>query len=435
MPTFLQQIDSKRQQNHVVTLGTLAHPYIAKALDAELDDLRSTQSGSRNDTLNRVAGTLGRLPIDRETLRGKLIEACTFNGLVAGDSLAAVEATINSGFKYADRRGPREIPGGMSSRPSLGSRLLTRSALRALPEPSPLIADTLDRGTVAHLYGKWGSGKSFIALDWAACVATGKPWQGRAVEQCRVLYVAAEGAGGYDARAAAWETGWQKKIDDDAMTWLPDPVNLTKPTEVEELCTLVNEDGYGFVVIDTLARCAVGADENSAKDMGIVIDAMTKVRNATPDGRGVVLDVHHAGKDGKTSRGSSALEAGVDSVYFIETDGAGIVLTRQKRKDGPLVDQHRLQLDSVGESCVVGVSRGLGTTDGVNPLGSIMSQLFVSSGVSGAELRRVALEDYKMSRTTYYRKRSELLKSGKMRNTGTTTRPHYEWCAPEHADQ
>jgi hypothetical protein len=349
-------------------------------------------------------------------LRNDLIDACHVNGLIADDGLTSVEATINSAFTYADQ-----------SPSTLRTRLLTRSGLRSLPEPSPLISDTLDRGTLAHLYGKWGSGKSFLALDWAACVATGKPWQGRAVQQCRVLYVAAEGAGGYDARVAAWESGWGQTIDDDLMTWLPHPINLTRPTEVEDVCSLIRDDGYGLVVLDTLARCAVGADENSAKDMGIVIDAMTRLRDATPQGRGVVLDVHHAGKDGKTSRGSSALEAGVDTVYFTEIDGAGIVLTREKRKDGPLPDQHRLQLDQVGESCVVGVSRGRETPEGANPLSLIMSQLFVSTGVSAAELKRIAIEEYKMARSTYHRRLSELVQSGKMRNTGTKSRPHYEW--------
>jgi hypothetical protein len=59
----------------------------------------------------------------------------------------------------------------------LATKLLTRSALRELAPPEPLIADTLDRGTVAYLYGKHGSYKSFIGLDWALSVATGRPWQ------------------------------------------------------------------------------------------------------------------------------------------------------------------------------------------------------------------------------------------------------------------
>ncbi|RDH75924.1 hypothetical protein DVS77_24700 [Mycolicibacterium moriokaense] len=36
------------------------------------------------------------------------------------------------------------------------------------------MGNVLDQGTVALLYGKWGTAMTFIALDWAASVATGR---------------------------------------------------------------------------------------------------------------------------------------------------------------------------------------------------------------------------------------------------------------------
>src|SRR6185312_10727918 len=68
---------------------------------------------------------------------------------------------------------------GQPKSPIYADIVLTRSALHNLPDPEPLIDNVLDQGTVALLYGKWGTLKSFIAYDWAACVATGRPWQGR----------------------------------------------------------------------------------------------------------------------------------------------------------------------------------------------------------------------------------------------------------------
>jgi hypothetical protein len=70
--------------------------------------------------------------------------------------------------------------------PVLAERLLTRSDLRLLPDPMPLIDNVLDQGTTALLYGSWGTTKTFIALDWAASVATGRNWQGRATAQRRL---------------------------------------------------------------------------------------------------------------------------------------------------------------------------------------------------------------------------------------------------------
>lgn len=89
-------------------------------------------------------------------------------------------------------------------REAIASRVVDREALSRLPKPTPMIGETLDRGNVAMLAGMWGSAKSFVALDWAACIATGKPWQGRRVDRGRVLYVIAEGAQGLSVRLDAW---------------------------------------------------------------------------------------------------------------------------------------------------------------------------------------------------------------------------------------
>ena len=111
--------------------------------------------------------------------------------------------------------------------PVLADQVLARSALHNLPDPEPLIGNVLDRGTFALLYGGWGVGKSFIAQDWGASVATNRPWQGRPVSQSNVLYIAAEGAFGLKGRMQAWETGWHTKIEDGALDVLPKAVNLT----------------------------------------------------------------------------------------------------------------------------------------------------------------------------------------------------------------
>jgi AAA domain len=83
---------------------------------------------------------------------------------------------------------PADHDGRTTGRGPLAERLLTRSQLDSLPEPEPLIENTLDRRTVALLGGYWGTLKSFIALDWALSVATGHPWQGRPTVTGPVIY-------------------------------------------------------------------------------------------------------------------------------------------------------------------------------------------------------------------------------------------------------
>jgi hypothetical protein len=309
------------------------------------------------------------------------------------------------------------------TRPRLAELLLNRSALNALPDPEPLIDGVLDRGTQALLYGKWGSGKSFLALDWAASVATGRTWQGLKTTQVRTLYVAGEGAFGLKGRVHAWEQGWQTTIVDDQLDILPRPVNLTHGVEVGEIRALIDWNGYGFVIFDTLARCMVGADENSAKDCGMVVDNLSRLREQTPGGRGVVLGVHHAGKDGKTFRGSSVFEAGADTVYSVNVDGAVITLDREKRKDGPQLDRHDLTIDPIPgtESAVISVHRGVDKPERAVTLLSTFVQHFESTGASKTDLRAVA----DMTQGTFYRALSDLVSSGEIKNVGTDKRPFY----------
>lgn len=392
--------------------------------------------------------------LDEQFAIDTLMQAAHACGLVDEDGEAPCLASIRSGIRNGKRK-PKAVPPPESntsvelvatgSAASMGTtelkaaepsteespsrfttRLLTRSALESLPDPEPLIDGVLDQGTTALLYGKWGSGKSFVALDWAASVATERRWQGRSTRRRKVLYVAAEGAFGLKGRIKAWETGWKVAVTDGQLDILPIPVNLAKWTDVHDLAGLIRENGYGFVILDTLARCMVGADENSAKDTGIVVDHLNTLREATPDGRGVVLGVHHTGKDGKTLRGSSAFEGGADTVYQTCLDGGAIDLTREKRKDGPCEDRHRLHISPVDgtNSAIVSVHRGVDNSERADKILSIMSNHFWTTGASRTDLWKVA-EEAGISYGTFSRGLNDLLESGELVNEGTKARKFF----------
>jgi AAA domain/Bifunctional DNA primase/polymerase, N-terminal len=349
---------------------------------------------------------------------------------VTWDEAKAKLAGIFHRYPRGTGGAPAESSEPNDSRP-YKDKLITRSDLLTLPEPEPLIDNVLDLGTTALLYGKWGTAKTFIALDWAASVATGRTWFDRETVQRKVLYVVGEGAFGFKGRVDAWETGWGKTISDEWLAILPEPVNLTRDIDVANLYALIASDGYDFVIFDTLARCMVGADENSAKDSGRVVDAMTRLLGATPGRRGVILGVHHPGKDAKTLRGSSAFEGAADTVYFTNREENWISLTRQKRKDGPEHDHHLLELDPIPgtNSCVLksshGLSQGDETGDRAATLRLIMSQHFSLTGATSTQLQKVAVDEGPMTRPTYYRAVNDLLESGWLTNTGTDKRPFY----------
>jgi hypothetical protein len=301
---------------------------------------------------------------------------------------------------------------------ALVDRLLSRGELAQLPEPEPLIDGTIDRRTVALVAGHFGSLKSFVLQDWAASIATGRPWMGRPVEQGSVLYVAAEGAHGLHPRFTAWEYGWHRNVPDDQLHVLPEPVNLLDAQAVAELCQLAA--GRQLVVIDTLARCMVGADENSAKDMGVAVDALYRLRDATNGG--TIAVAHHTGKDRATIRGSSALEAGVDTVYTTEGDARLMRMTRTKRKDGPCPDLLQVKLNPVLDSAVVVSTLGVDIRPTAHELMSTFMSTFAATGASKAELRSVA----DMPPASFSRALSDLVRSGALINTGTDQRPFYK---------
>jgi RecA-family ATPase len=83
--------------------------------------------------------------------------------------------------------------------------ILARSDVRTLQPTQYLISRIiLERGFVS-LVAPPSSKKSFIAIDMAACVATGHAFFDRAVRKGNVLYCMAEGQAGMQKRPRTWE--------------------------------------------------------------------------------------------------------------------------------------------------------------------------------------------------------------------------------------
>ena len=90
-------------------------------------------------------------------------------------------------------------------------------------EQSFVIKGLIPECSFASIYGPSGSFKSFLALDWACHIATGKDWDGHKVKQGAVLYVAGEGGFGVIQRVRAWEL--QHKVNNlDNLARLPVPI-------------------------------------------------------------------------------------------------------------------------------------------------------------------------------------------------------------------
>lgn len=218
--------------------------------------------------------------------------------------------------------------------------VLSEAALLALPEPEPLVSQTFNRGALVMLAGAPKSGKSFVALDLACCIATGTPWHGRDVASGRVLYIAGEGVEGMRSRLPAWRHhhGIAEPIPDDRLAIVAGAPALDNPAHMAHLGALSAD--YDLVVVDTLARSSGALDENRTADANQMVTALDGLRSRMA--RGSILVVHHTGKaSGASPRGSSAFTGAVDVLYLATTprpDSDITALSRTLNKDGPTED-------------------------------------------------------------------------------------------------
>src|SRR5680860_161577 len=84
-------------------------------------------------------------------------------------------------------------------------RLIPWSEIRLPAKRDALIEGLLDVGSFSIVFGASGSRKTFLAIEIACHVALGWEWRGRVVKQGAVVYIAAEGGGGFGERLTAFK--------------------------------------------------------------------------------------------------------------------------------------------------------------------------------------------------------------------------------------
>ena len=180
----------------------------------------------------------------------------------------------------------------------------TLDELASLPAPEWLVSQLLGDGTLAVLYGAAGVGKTFVALDIALSIATGRPlYDGAAVAQWPVVYVAGEGVHGIVRRARAWEFHHGRQAGNFFV--VREAVPFLDSKEVDAFIEGIESKMPALVIVDTLARCFGDGDENSTPDMNRFIGSMDRIRENLAC---TVLVVHHSGHEQDRERGSSGPE-------------------------------------------------------------------------------------------------------------------------------
>ena len=197
------------------------------------------------------------------------------------------------------------------------------------------------RGELVVLYGAPKAGKTFVAIDLLLSVALGDPWCGERYPNDQsgfVVIAIGEGQNGLDSRLAVatkvrdMEPG---AIDSSlrVIPAVPQLYDQSSMLSADRLIEAVKRTGLlpDVLVIDTYARAIIGADENAARDAGVILAALQRIQQQLTC---AVVAVHHAGKGGDL-RGSTALMAGADVVIKCSKDGTQRKMEVEFAKDIP----------------------------------------------------------------------------------------------------
>ena len=194
------------------------------------------------------------------------------------------------------------------------------------------------------IIGPPGGFKSFVALDWACHVATGRDWRGQKTTPGDVLYLVAEGSKGIPNRVRAWEATYEDRAD--RLYILPEPVQVANATAWDTFVELGAEMRPALIVLDTQARITAGLDENSAGAMSTLTEAVRRLKQASG---ACVLVVHHTGRNGQDARGSSAIDGAQDMEWRVDRPPRRLTATLSidKSKDGSDEDRHEITMQIV----------------------------------------------------------------------------------------
>lgn len=353
-----------------VTLnGIDGDPYRERAITDELAALCGAGEGTRNATLNKVAFRVGQFVgagrYSRSDAEYELQHAALSIGLPSGEAQRTIQSGLDAGehepeysgmekgksatfhraaYAYnhepaiaAPRNGqvlpirPDAAPQAEQQKPTF--ELFNFKDLAKMPRPQWLIRGVLVESVASVLSADSGSYKSFVALDMALSIATGRNWQGREVKQGGAIYVAAEGFYTMFDRATAWAQFHGCELPENFHI-VKVPVNLADAGVVALFQQSIEELKPAIVVLDTLSQCAIGANENDNSQMADFVRGMMKLGSEI----GAHVQVlHHNAKASGAFRGAGAIKANADAHITLdrpEDDESNTVFVRCEKQRG-----------------------------------------------------------------------------------------------------
>ena len=289
--------------------------------------------------------------------------------VAADNDEAGIKAAKASGRPYATPKkqgydwndvfveeGEEAVREGLS-KAKLPDKLFTKAEDIEMTPPQWLIDGMVEQEALSMVFGASGAGKTFVVLDMALSVATGKAYHGKEVKQAPVCYIAGEGHAGFARRINAWATHNDVSLKGVPFYKSTSTVVMNDPEDANKLMSeidgIVQEVGEPkLIILDTMDRTLAGSDSDD-KDVAAYLTVCDEVRlkyGAT------VIVVHHVGHNHQErARGSTRLKGRLDSEYRVEMWGDfKLILTPTKMKDA----------EEPAPMSFLKVTIGMQTTDG-----------------------------------------------------------------------
>ena len=362
---------------------------IEQYISSDLHSISEAGPGQRNEALGKnvlnVVSRAQQLGLGYEETRDRVLGAYERSG---GQDRAQALSHAESAWVKCLEQGPRAIPRtpideeadriysklvatriAKSRITGETSRLLTESSFVDWsvdpPEPQYWIDGVIPQGEQVVLYGDPEAGKTFLALDWAMSVATGRACFGRTTTPGRVLYMSGEGNARITSRMHAWMSFHGARPRPEQLLMTDHVPDLMNDQVIENLAREISRREIDLVIIDTLGRAMSigGGDISSPPDTAQALKNMQVLSAYRPATTPVVI--HHKIKSG-TMAGSYNLLGGVDVALVAEvaegeTEG---VLRFQKRKDGVKGEVCSYRWKESGRSAVLVPGSGSGYGEG-----------------------------------------------------------------------
>jgi hypothetical protein len=216
-----------------------------------------------------------------------------------------------------------------------------------------LIHGMIEHPSLVSVFGPSESGKSFVTIDMACCVALGRPWHGRQVARGLVVYLAGEGHRGLKRRFRAWKIAH----DVSDFEWRHAPVRVAKTTiplnkgeSMEALWAWLDAlpERPALIIVDTVNRHVPGMQRNDSAETSDYVDHITHIRDRYEC---TVVNVDHTGWTNQDrNMGSVVLRAGLDTeiaVRLYKSEGMRIRVRCAKQKDSAHFDDLWFKLRGV----------------------------------------------------------------------------------------